>query len=113
MGSAPQGHPLPPFVRSPPPIPRLLQTPGARRANLRARQLTISRTVFCLCLLLPPMWLLYGIGLLDDFVFWWTEGEVEAMDEGYKHEAWAWGLFSLLLGSMGTAVYLFNLLLGV
>ncbi|KAF3901703.1 hypothetical protein ABW20_dc0105633 [Dactylellina cionopaga] len=64
------------------------------------RQKRIGRSLLCVCLLMPPFWLVMAVGLLDNLVVEVTAGEIWSVGEPEKAAAaWLGGLscFALIV----------------
>ncbi|KAK6539574.1 hypothetical protein TWF694_009784 [Orbilia ellipsospora] len=62
------------------------------------RQKRIGRSLLCACLLMPPMWLIMAVGLLDNLVVELTNGEIWCVGRTEKTiAAWLGGMFCFSL----------------
>ncbi|KAK6339017.1 hypothetical protein TWF696_009813 [Orbilia brochopaga] len=62
------------------------------------RQKRIGRSLLCACLIMPPMWLIMAVGLLDNLVLEMTDGEIWGVGKAEKTIAgWLGGLFCFTL----------------
>ncbi|KAF3907775.1 hypothetical protein AA313_de0210360 [Arthrobotrys entomopaga] len=62
------------------------------------RQKRIGRSLLCACLLMPPMWLIMAVGLLDNLVVELTNGEIWSVGRTEKTiAAWLGGMFCFSL----------------
>ncbi|KAF3924230.1 hypothetical protein ABW21_db0203297 [Orbilia brochopaga] len=62
------------------------------------RQKRIGRSLLCACLVMPPMWLIMAVGLLDNLVLEMTDGEIWGVGKAEKTVAgWLGGVFCFSL----------------
>ncbi|KAK6340474.1 hypothetical protein TWF730_002225 [Orbilia blumenaviensis] len=69
------------------------------------RQKRIGRSLLCMCIVMPPLWLIMAAGLLDNLVAEMTSGEIWGVGRPEKVlAAWFGGLFCLSLTATIIAV---------
>ncbi|EWC45787.1 hypothetical protein DRE_05124 [Drechslerella stenobrocha 248] len=62
------------------------------------RQKRIGRSLLCVCVLMPPMWLIMAVGLLDNLVLEMTDGDIWGVGQSEKvAAAWLGGIFCFSL----------------
>ncbi|KAL8832776.1 MAG: hypothetical protein Q9191_000048 [Dirinaria sp. TL-2023a] len=67
--------------------PHLYAIPRTPEDNLLARQKELGRVILVLCILLPPLWLLFGHGYLDYMMDYLTYGACRGMRKEEKRVA--------------------------
>ena len=79
---------------------------SAGSESIVARQNNISTVVLCLCVLFPPLLILYAFGKLDGLIIWVTNGELWDFSKYHKRLAFVLSCFFILLVVVGIVGFL-------